>query len=964
MACSISLFKINPLSFFVRQRMALASALSLPLLIAPAAALAADLDAIMVDNGARVVLNDGDRITVIGDEKYLCAICNPVTANNSMLTLGNNVSIDVKGPLASGMMISGKEVSLEANQLLVNVEGRYGIKSEGANNILNLGSGSQINLNGTILASNGIYLTRAASLEADALTINTQGSATGLYITDAGTNANLGNNSVIRTQDNQATGIYIFGRATSDTDPAATLKANQLTIETAGTAAYGINIQSNSEVDLGSQTSVTTQGESAIGIWNLGNLKAQQLHIRTEGSNFANALKVQGEGQADIGAGSTLYSANSGALVASGDSATINFNGNETQRNTIFSGGTYGISAQSSGSQINISWTDIDVTSNADQVVGIWALNGGEINGNNLSVMGNSNTIGAYAMMDSAIDLTGDTRIHMASPSEIAVGTQHDENHQASRINLDGKLDIIGSVQAAGGKITMNMAAGSHLTGATASDGVNGGYLHMKMDQSQWDMPASSTVDRLTLNDSTIDFASGDLGTVLTVGDLTGSGTFALKTDIVAERNDKLVVTGTSEGNHYLRVQNRGDMQTTGNEVLTLVETQDGQARFALSPNTSRVELGGYLYDLRQAGGDWQLYASGTTPVEPEEEDPLPPPDPQPTPDPDPTPEPTPDPTPDPVPNPDPSPGPDADISNPADAGANFLNVSYLINYAEMQTMLQRFGDLRQTDHVGDGWIRGIGGRFDDFASGKLSGFSMSYSGLQFGVDKQISPDLPIALGVFMGVTNGNAHYASGSGDQKSSHAGFYASGIADNGIWLDGVFKYSRMKSSFNVKDSQSQQVSGEGAADNYSVSLEGGKRFDWAQSGQGFYLEPQLQVAWSHQQSDTFRASNGLRIDLESYNSLLGRASGLVGYRMQQSDMDLNVYLKSGIVREFKGDTGYRLNGSQERHSFKGNWWNNGLGVSAQIADKHVIYLEGDLSTGNKFDQRQFSGGYRFTF
>ena len=304
------------------------------------------------------------------------------------------------------------------------------------------------------------------------------------------------------------------------------------------------------------------------------------------------------------------------------------------------------------------------------------------------------------------------------------------------------------------------------------------------------------------------------------------------------------------------------------------------------------------------------------------------------------------------------------EISSSTDAGANFLNINYLINYAETQTLLQRFGDLRQKNSLGDGWIRGIGGRVDDFASGKLSRFSLSYSGMQFGVDKQIAPETPVLLGAFMGITHGSAHYASGSGDLNASHAGLYISALANNGLWLDGLVKYSRMKNSFNVRDSQGAMVNGYGAADSYSASLEAGKRFNLTPGEQGFYLEPQVQLSYSRQENDRLVASNGLHIDLDGYDSLLGRASGLLGYRLQQQHLQLNLYVKSGIVREFKGDTNYRLNGSPERHSFKGNWWNNGLGVSAQIAGQHVVYLEGDSSTGQQFNQRQFNAGYRFSF
>ena len=983
------LYRFTPRNHAIQRTRFLTGALSFPLLVFIAASEAADYGALTVEKGAVLQLAPGDSVTVTGTEKNLCAICNDSGASDSVLTFGDNVSVYADGPLAGGITLKGSRTRLQANRLAVTVNGRYGIEVEGRDAALDLGHGSRIELTGNSLAANAIYLSNGATLEADALSIATHRLATGLYITDAGTRMDIGDGSQIQTHDKQATGIYIFGRQYSALNTPASLKANQLTIETAGEIAYGINIQPNSQVDLGRQSLIRTGGEGAIGVWALGTLTAEALQIRTSGGSLANALRVNEQGVATLGAGSSLYTEKSGALVASGNGATVYFNGSPTQRNLIVSGGTFGASAQSVGASVNLAWTDIDVTSNRDVTAGLWAMDGGTIAGDNLAIVGNPATLGAYATTGSQITLTGQTRIHMASPLEMALGTQHNAGFDASSITLSGQADIIGSVRAAGGIITLAMSPGSQLTGAAFSDGVNGGALQMTINQSRWNMVADSTVDTLTLNQSTVDFSGEAVGARLKVGNLAGSGTFALKTDIAALKSDRLVVTGSSAGDHYLRVRNQGDMRTSGQEVLTLVETADGQAHFALAPESARVELGGYLYDLRQAGGDWQLYAAGAA-EDPVGADPEPTPNPTPNPTPTPTPIPAPDPTPtpetepeaerEPVPPPEaePTPAPEAkplppslpanpparpDISSAANAGANFLNISYLMDYVEMQSLLQRFGDLREKGPLGDGWIRGLGGRIDDFGSGKLSGFSLRYSGMQFGVDKAVGPTV---LGAFMGVTHGNAHYGSdqGSGDQRSSHAGFYLSALADNGLWLDGVAKYARRKNGFNVRDSQGQAVSGDGAANSYSLSLESGKRVALTQTEPGIYLEPQLQAVWSHQQGNRLRASNGLRVDLDGYDSLLGRASALLGYSLRQEALQLNLYLKSGVIREFKGKTGYRLNGAPERHSFRGNGWNNGLGVSAQVADRHVLYLEGDSTSGNQFDQRQFSAGYRFTF
>lgn len=108
----------------------------------------------------------------------------------------------------------------------------------------------------------------------------------------------------------------------------------------------------------------------------------------------------------------------------------------------------------------------------------------------------------------------------------------------------------------------------------------------------------------------------------------------------------------------------------------------------------------------------------------------------------------------------------------------------------------------------------------------------------------------------------------------------------------------------------------------------------------------------------------SNGLKVKLGDYNSILGRASASFGYEIKSENNNLNVYVKTGIVREFDGDTYYKLNNSKENHSFKGNWWNNGVGVSAQLNQKHTIYFDLESSLGNKFDSLQVNGGYRYSF
>ncbi|END4643249.1 autotransporter outer membrane beta-barrel domain-containing protein [Escherichia coli] len=772
--------------------------------------------------GTNITINDGDRIT--GDTAdpsgNLYGVMTPAGNTPGNINLGNDVTVNVNDAsgYAKGIIIQGKNSSLTANRLTVDVVGQtsaIGINLIGDYTHADLGTGSTIKSN-----DDGIIIGHSSTLTATQFTIENS-NGIGLTINDYGTSVDLGSGSKITTDG--STGVYIGGLNGNNANGAARFTATDLTIDVQGYSAMGINVQKNSVVDLGTNSTIKTNGDNAHGLWSFGQVSANALTVDVTGA-AANGVEVRG-GTTTIGADSHISSAQGGGLVTSGSDAIINFTGTAAQRNSIFSGGSYGASAQTATAVVNMQNTDITVDRN-----------------------------GSLALSHSTVDFA------------------------------------------------------SH--GSTAGT-----------------------------------FAT------LNVENLSGNSTFIMRADVVGEGNgvnnkgDLLNISGSSAGNHVLAIRNQGSEATTGNEVLTVVKTTDGAASFSAS---SQVELGGYLYDVRKNGTNWELYASGTVP--------------EPTPNPEPTPAPAqppivnPDPTPEPAPTPKPT--------TTADAGGNYLNVGYLLNYVENRTLMQRMGDLRNQSKDGNIWLRSYGGSLDSFASGKLSGFDMGYSGIQFGGDKRLSDVMPLYVGLYIGSTHASPDYSGGDGTARSDYMGMYASYMAQNGFYSDLVIKASRQKNSFHVLDSQNNGVNANGTANGMSISLEAGQRFNLSPTGYGFYIEPQTQLTYSHQNEMTMKASNGLNIHLNHYESLLGRASMILGYDITAGNSQLNVYVKTGAIREFSGDTEYLLNNSREKYSFKGNGWNNGVGVSAQYNKQHTFYLEADYTQGNLFDQKQVNGGYRFSF
>ncbi|AFL68653.1 autotransporter outer membrane beta-barrel domain-containing protein [Sulfurospirillum barnesii] len=898
-----------------------ASALLLGLSTLPA--LATDYGSL---NDSVITLANGDTITA--DTKYnniLTGIYNnSATTAQINLASGSKVSVDGGNTASAGIYLNGKNTTLNANHLTIDVKGfaTKGLYVSGLNSQIDLGTDSKIIVDNTSTSSSaiGVYIAKASTLTADALTIQTIGNQNiGLNVDNEGTEAHLGSGSLISTNGSQSTALRIFGANGNAANGPAKFEATHLTLETQGNLSYGIDLQQNSFVDLGTGSTITTQGAYATGVFLFGKLNADALSITTMGNN-SNALEVRSGGLATVGADSHIWADKSSGLIAHGSNAIAHFNGTPTNRNSIFSGGSTGASAQLSG-VVNLENTDIIVDRNGNTAYAVWAA-GGVVNAVNTTVTGADGVYGVVANSSGGkAYFTGDTTITMASSDAVAMVSAGAGN----LISGVGKMHITGGVYSQDGATTdLRMTEGSVLNGGAFVS--SGATTNLSLDDSLWNMSQDSVVSKLTLNHSTVDFIEDKVGSILTVGDLSGNGNFIMRTNILDEFSDKLVVTGSSTGNHSIQIINRGSLATTGNEVITVVETQDGLASFDLKNNlfrgagTGEVELGGYLYSLHQNDTNWELYASSKAPP----------------------------------------------ITSTADASANFLNIGYMINYAETQTLLQRMGELRETENSqGNVWARTFTGKFGSFGSGKLSDFDMGYTGIQTGIDGRLKmSDLDVFLGVMGGTIQADSNYQQGNGNVNGHHFGFYGTYIASNHFYVDMALKYSHIKNTFNVQDSQYNHIHGSTSSNGYGLSVEAGKRFYLVNTTTGYYIEPQAQLSYLHQNSSSTHADNGLVVDLDGYDSTLGRVSVKVGYEVKEVKNPVNVYYKTGYVTEMSGNVGYRLNGNLETYTFRGNLWENQVGIATQLNKKHNLYLDGTYTTGHKFVQRQINAGYRFSF
>lgn len=164
-------------------------------------------------------------------------------------------------------LFRAKTAPLTANRLTVDVVGQtsaIGINLIGDYTHADLGTGSTIKSN-----DDGIIIGHSSTLTATQFTIENS-NGIGLTINDYGTSVDLGSGSKITTDG--STGVYIGGLNGNNANGAARFTATDLTIDVQGYSAMGINVQKNSVVDLGTNSTIKTNGDNAHGLWSFGGL--------------------------------------------------------------------------------------------------------------------------------------------------------------------------------------------------------------------------------------------------------------------------------------------------------------------------------------------------------------------------------------------------------------------------------------------------------------------------------------------------------------------------------------------------------------------------------------------------------------------------------------------------------------------------------------------------------------------
>ncbi|TPH08003.1 autotransporter outer membrane beta-barrel domain-containing protein [Haemophilus haemolyticus] len=551
---------------------------------------------------------------------------------------------------------------------------------------------------------------------------------------------------------------------------------------------------------------------------------------------------------------------------------------------------------------------------------------------------------------------------------------------------LEAEDDASNSTPAGVYHLNLTASKNSKLTGAILEnpDWPVKNEINLFMSNSQWSFNKSSTLNNLDANSSDITFTPTSEYKTLTIKDnLTGSSTFNLNTNIAENKSDKIVVKGTAEGNHKIGVTNQG--ANVANGKVTLVETNGGNAAFSLTNPNNRVDLGAYQYFLTKEGNNWVLANSKnvvtpsnsvvtpsnpvvtpsnpvvtpsnpvvtpSNPVVTPSNPVVTPSNPVVTPS---NPVMTPS---NPVVTPSnpvvtPS-NPVVTPSNPvvpsaapvlpstpllsdlANAQVSLRQTQLLLVEDDLSGIHQRLGEV-ENGEKGNVWVRNVNSRQKLAAlstgESETSGFKQNVHHVQVGADAAVTDNLRV--GGFVGRSQANVDFNGHYGDGKvrSNSVGLYAAYLADNGIYVDNIVKYSRLHANSDYTEKRHYNA--------YTISSELGKRFSLAND---WTITPQAQLAWTH------ISSQGNEDSLSSVYSRIGLrvAKGFAlsnGWNLQ-SYAEVNA-----ITSKNRSSKIHYTNSALDVASSRGRF-ESAVGLNAGFAN-HRFGLEVSRADGKNFDK-----------
>lgn len=643
------------------------------------------------------------------------------------------------------------------------------------------------------------------------------------------------------------TGNSVITGATGGVDAVgfAVLNLENSTVRGTGATSYGIQLEGATLSATGSTISGGQDG-LRIGVDNTG--------VTTSSVTLDNTSVTGGTGSAIVlgsfgGAGAVAdINIRNGSQLNSGNGTLLQATNDSKANVTVDASALSGNVVVDTGSTVSLLMQNASSLDGNLQNVSTVSLNSNStLNGDVLAVAGT----GATVSVNNGSSITGNV-----------------EN--VVDLSLNNGSSLIGDVFTdTDGSVSLDN--NSVLTGQIS----NSGSLDIS-NGAQWVMTDDSTVQSLGLSNGVVSMGTNEQYLQLNVGDLSGTGTFVMGTDLGTGDTDYLNVTGTATGQYQLQIAATGTTPVTA-ESVKVGNIAAGDASFSLAGRDT-VDAGTFVYRLEQDGEGLYL-------------------------------------------NPD-----DDTVSTSSNTALALAGSARSVLNAEMNMLNDQIGDRglsarpdaamraasdSDTTKLSKSvWVRTYGNQYSvDNAYG--DGYSQTQTGITGGADTLV--DLggrSWVLGGFVGSsrTNMDLRYGS-SATVDSVNAGVYGSTFdVQSGIFVNVLAKINQFDNKAKVTMSDGTRAKGDYTALGASGSVAVGKHIRLEDN---YFIEPQVRVSAGVTQSDSYSLDNGLEVKADTMRSLQGNV-GVRGGRVitLENGSLLEPSLSASVNHEFVKTNEVKIN------------------------------------------------------
>lgn len=269
----------------------------------------------------------------------------------------------------------------------------------------------------------------------------------------------------------------------------------------------------------------------------------------------------------------------------------------------------------------------------------------------------------------------------------------------------------------------------------------------------------------------------------------------------------------------------------------------------------------------------------------------------------------------------------------------------------DMNDLMKRMGELRTSPEGIGGWARVYG------SEQAHDGIDMKNASVQVGADADVGMGWKASAA--FSYTDGSSDMTAGSADHKACGLAAYGTWLGEGGHFVDLIAKVSRVETDYGIKG-----TSGRFENNAFSLSAEYGRHFELAG---GAFVEPQVEVTWGRIMGDDFLNSEGVRIEQDDFDSLIGRMGVRAGFNFPK-DKGL-VYARASVLHDFKGESEAvaSLGAKSVRMSddIGGTWGEFGVGANFRLTPATYTYVDLERTTGGEVSEMwRWNVGVRHVF